>query len=76
MGRNLPKTKVICIESMLLDGVALSTIAATLEVSYNAVYYHKQRLDLVGSVPASAVAATVGQKRIFGPGIDEVLWFN
>ena len=63
----------MCIESMILDGVALPTIADTLEVSYNAVYYHKQCLDLVGSVPADALATTVGRKQAFGPSIDKVL---
>jgi hypothetical protein len=43
---------------MLLDSIALSTIAGALKVSYN------------------AVAITVGHKRAFGPGIDEVLLFN
>lgn len=58
---------------MLLEGTAPGTIADALKVSYNAVYYHKQRLDQLGPVPADAVASIVGRKRAFGPGIDEVL---
>jgi hypothetical protein len=73
MARKLPQTKVICIESMLLDKVPLGTIADTLKVSYNAVYYHKQRLDLVALVPTIALGVPLGRKRAFGPSINEVL---
>ena len=58
---------------MLPEGIALPTTADMLRVSYNAVYYHKLRLDLLGQVPANIVGVTVGRKRAFGPGIDEVL---
>jgi putative effector of murein hydrolase len=73
MARKLPRTKVICIESMLLEKIPLGTIADTLKVSYNAVYYHKQRLDLLALVLTVALAVPLGRKRAFGPGIDEVL---
>ena len=58
---------------MLLDKVPLGTIVDTLKVSYNAVYYHKQRLDLLALVPTVSLAVPLGQKRAFGPSIDKVL---
>jgi hypothetical protein len=58
---------------MLLDKVPLCTIVDTLKVLYNAVYYHKQRLDLLALVPTVALAVPLGQKRAFGPSIDEIL---
>jgi len=58
---------------MLLDKVPLGTIMDTLKVLYNAVYYHKQRLDLLALVPTIALAVLLGRKRAFGPSIDEVL---
>ena len=58
---------------MLLDNISLGTIADTLKVSYNAVYYHKRRLDLLALIPTVAMTVPTGRKRAFGPGIDEVL---
>ena len=58
---------------MLLDKVPLGTIADTLKVLYNAVYYHKQCLDLCALVPTVDLAVPLGRKRAFGPSIDKVL---
>jgi hypothetical protein len=61
---------------MLLNSIALSTIASALKVSYNTVYYYKQRLNLLSLVLIDAVAVTVSCKRAFKLSIDKVLLFN
>ena len=58
---------------MLLDNILLGTIADTLKVSYNTVYYYKRRLDLLALIPTIAMIVPTSQKRAFGPGINKVL---
>jgi hypothetical protein len=57
---------------MLLDNIAPGTIADTLKVSCDAVYYHKRRLDLQAALPTVSVQKPLGRKRAFRPGINEV----
>ena len=58
---------------MLLDNISLGTIADTLKVSYNAVYYYKRHLDLLALIPTFAITVLTSQKQAFGLSIDKVL---
>ena len=67
MGKRLHPTKVLAIRLMLLETGDMYTISEALNVTYNAVAYHKRKMSCVELNGGIDMRLPVGRARIIGP---------
>lgn len=72
MGKRLHPTKVLAIRSMLLETKDLDAISKDLDVSYNAVAYHKRRMEQIELNGGLDLTLRPGRTQLIGLGMEEV----
>jgi hypothetical protein len=66
MGKRLHPTKVLAIRSMLLETDDMYAISKALDVTYNAVAYHKRKMDCVELNGGLELRRPIGRKHAIG----------
>ena len=67
MGKRLHPTKVLAIRSMLLETDDMYAISEALDVTYNAIAYHKRKMDRVELNGGIDMKLPVGRMGIIDP---------